>query len=89
MYISVRVISKRRKPRHRTREQESEEDKVDEDDDRDEDSFDLSPQAIIVFVILMCGMLVSLYYFYDYLGKYDFIQLHVLIVLLLLDQDKL
>ena len=32
-------------------------------------SLDVSPQAIAMFVVLMCGMLVSLYFFYDYLGK--------------------
>ena len=33
-------------------------------------SLRVSPGYIIFFVLLMCGMLVMLYFFFDYLGKY-------------------
>jgi len=54
----------------RQRPQSAEEDISDED--ADPETFDMNPTAIIVFVILMCVMLISLYFFYDYLGKYSF-----------------
>ncbi|ELT89507.1 hypothetical protein CAPTEDRAFT_108818 [Capitella teleta] len=37
-----------------------------EEDDQTGD-LDVSPTTLMVFVVLMCGMLVSLYFFYDYL----------------------
>ena len=39
---------------------------IDEDDD---DTFDVNPKVLLIFVVLMCIMLVSLYFLYDYLGK--------------------
>ncbi|XP_050396460.2 signal peptide peptidase-like 2B isoform X1 [Patella vulgata] len=37
------------------------------DDEKDDDAVDLSPVTLLILVILLCGMLVSLYFFYDYL----------------------
>jgi signal peptide peptidase-like protein 2B len=42
-------------------------DPEEEDEDKMED-LDISPTAILVFVVLMCGTLVLLYFLYDYLG---------------------
>ena len=36
--------------------------------DQDE-TFDVSPKIVVIFVIVMCTMLVLLYFLYDYLGK--------------------
>jgi hypothetical protein len=37
----------------------------------EEISLQISPAYIIFFVLLMCGMLVMLYFFFDYLGILD------------------
>ncbi len=39
-----------------------------QDPDDEQETFDVSPQIVVVFVVIMCGMLVALYFFYDYLG---------------------
>ena len=57
--------------RHRSAQGSEEEAEV-EDGDDDQDTLDVSPKIVVIFVILMCGMLLSLYFFYDYLGKYNF-----------------
>lgn len=36
---------------------------------REETSMNLSPLSILGFVMLMCLMLLSLYFFFDYLGE--------------------
>ena len=36
--------------------------------EEEQETFDVSPRFILIFVVLMCGMLVSLYFLYDYLG---------------------
>ena len=38
-------------------------------DEEDDDTFDVDPKILLIFVVLMCVMLVSLYFLYDYLGK--------------------
>ena len=38
-------------------------------DDEEDDTFDVNPKMLLIFVVLMCIMLVSLYFLYDYLGK--------------------
>ena len=53
------------------RKQSGEEDNPEEENDPE--TFDMNPTAIIVFVVLMCVMLISLYFFYDYLGTFYFI----------------
>lgn len=45
-------------------------DNDDEDEDEALDSLEPTPLHILVFVVLMCGMLVSLYYLFNYLGKF-------------------
>jgi hypothetical protein len=50
----------------------------------EEETLDISPPFVIFFVIMMVGMLVALYFFYDYLGK----RLSGTIVGLLLFQTK-
>ena len=37
--------------------------------ENEEISLKISPGYIIFFVFMMCGMLVMLYFFFDYLGK--------------------
>ena len=40
------------------------------DHEDEQETFDASPTIIVIFVILMCGMLVALYFYYDYLGRW-------------------
>ena len=39
------------------------------------DDLDIPPLVILLLVLVMCGFLVALYFFYDYLGKRLVIQL--------------
>lgn len=36
---------------------------------KEETSLDISPKVALLFVLLMCVMLVSLYFLYEYLGE--------------------
>ena len=38
-------------------------------EDDEQETLDVSPKVVFIFVVLMCGMLISLYFLYDYLGK--------------------
>ncbi len=40
------------------------------DPDDEHETFDVNPRVILVFVVVMCVMLVTLYFLYDYLGRY-------------------
>ena len=44
-------------------------DDADKEDEEDDESVDISLPVILVFFILVCGFLISLYFFYEYLGE--------------------
>ena len=44
-------------------------DDADKDDEEEDESVDISLPVILVFFILVCGFLISLYFFYEYLGE--------------------
>lgn len=61
--LSPRWLSKRR--RRRSSEVEAQP----EEEDTEDGHLHVSPVAILVMVFLMCGMLIALYFLYDYLGE--------------------
>ncbi|XP_013379111.1 signal peptide peptidase-like 2B [Lingula anatina] len=59
--------SGRTKHKQRKKSRSSEEDVEGQRSEEEDDTFDLSPKVILIFVVLMCGMIVALYFLYDYL----------------------
>ena len=59
-----------RKRKRKAEGDDAGDDDADKEDEEDDESVDISLPVILVFFILVCGFLISLYFFYEYLGEF-------------------
>ena len=66
-------MAKKKQEIERKRKRKADGDDGGDDDadkeEEDDESVDISLPVILVFFILVCGFLISLYFFYEYLGE--------------------
>ena len=70
--LSIYRFMRKRRPRSLSSTSDKE---LASQEEEEQETLDVSPKMIIIFVILMCSLLVALYFLYDYLGKKFYLQL--------------